>query len=440
MTGERSIEPDRPGDSAGDGAGDLASFIPFRKRSVVTMCADEVADDERDSFIAFTELLASLLHHEFRGRLEAIKDAYQPFNPDTDTRTVNEPSAEERESAQRKLADELSALAVAANFEQIDAADLERAFVEESLMKVRLEADFDDFEQVVFYRRGEHTRSEQVKKLFGLRKRTITFTNFGKVLVYVKFKDAAHFEAQGKKPDDLPFTPESTIIKLFQNVPRADLEMLFPNARVKMRRIDKLLIGVPAVISGVIMVVTKLVAALLPVLLLLAFWLGVRKEPVSLDQGQLLALAAGLMAFGGFLFRQFGKFKNRKMEFMKALSENLYFRNLDNDAGVFHHLLDAAEEEEVKEAVLAYHFLRSADGPLAPDELDRRIETWFDEKWDARFDFEVEDGVGKLRRMGLVDSDPEGRLTAVSLDEAKRRLDETWDNLFDYHAPVRAER
>jgi hypothetical protein len=30
-----------------------------------------------------------------------------------------------------------------------------------------------------------------------------------------------------------------------------------------------------------------------------------------------------------------------RSSFMKALSENLYFRNLDNDAGVFHHLLDA---------------------------------------------------------------------------------------------------
>jgi len=37
---------------------------------------------------------------------------------------------------------------------------------------------------------------------------------------------------------------------------------------------------------------------------------------------------------------------------------------------VFHHLLDAAEEEEVKEAVLAYHFLRTAAGPLTAAELD----------------------------------------------------------------------
>ena len=37
---------------------------------------------------------------------------------------------------------------------------------------------------------------------------------------------------------------------------------------------------------------------------------------------------------------------------MKALSDNLYFKNLDNNAGVFHHLIDAAEEEEVKEAIV----------------------------------------------------------------------------------------
>ncbi len=412
-------------------------FIPFRKTSIVTMCADDVPAHERESFRAFAEVLASLLHHEFRARLEALKDAYHPFDPDTDTRRTVELDPSERPAALQRLVEDLTALAEDANFERISTDDLDRAFVEESLMKVRLEADFDDFEHVVFYRRGVQTRQEQVKHLFGLRRRTIEFTNYAKVLVYVKFKDAAHFEAKGKDVNDLPFRPGSTIIKLFQDVPRADLEMLFPNARVRMRLADKLLIGVPAVVSGIIVVVTKLIAALIPLLLLLGFWLGVRHEPAQLNQGQLVALGAGLMAFGGFLVRQFTKFKSRKIQFMKALSESLYFRNLDNDAGVFHRLLDAAEEEEVKEAVLAYHFLRTAGRPLTATELDGRIEDWFARRWGAVFDFEVEDGVGKLRRLCLVDEDGQGRLTAVTLDEAKRRLDEIWDNLFAYNAPPR---
>ena len=129
-------------------------FIPFRRTSIVTMCADEVPDEERESFLAFTELLASLMHQEFRTRLEALKDTYHPFNPDTDTRTISELGPAERQAAGERLVDELTALAEDANFERISRDDLARAFDEESLMKVRLEADFDDFEHVVFYRRG----------------------------------------------------------------------------------------------------------------------------------------------------------------------------------------------------------------------------------------------------------------------------------------------
>ena len=36
--------------------------------------------------------------------------------------------------------------------------------------------------------------------------------------------------------------------------------------------------------------------------------------------------------------------------------------------------------------------------------------------------------------MRLVDDDGQGRLAAVRLDEAKRRLDEIWDDLFAYNA------
>ena len=53
-------------------------------------------------------------------------------------------------------------------------------------------------------------------------------------------------------------------------------------------------------------------------------------------------------------------------------------------------------------------------------------------RWEAEFDFEVADGVRKLRRLRLID-DTEGGLSAVSLEEAARRLDETWDDLFAYN-------
>ena len=45
----------------------------------------------------------------------------------------------------------------------------------------------------------------------------------------------------------------------------------------------------------------------------------------------------------------------------------------------------------------------------------------------------------KLRGLRLVDEDGEGRLAAVPLDEAKRRMDQTWDDLFAYSSSREAK-
>ncbi|WP_020523989.1 TMEM143 family protein [Catelliglobosispora koreensis] len=407
-------------------------FIPFRKTDIVAMCAEESGD--RDAFLGFASMLSSVLHHRFHERIEALKDAYHPFNPEADTRTVKPLTDDERAAARQRLEAELAALAKAANYIEGDAAEIDRAFTEHSLLKVRLTANLDAVDRLMFFRRGERTVTREIPFLFGFRKRTVTLIEYARVLVYATFKDASHFE--GTDVDRLPFRPGSTIIKLFQNVPRDDLEMVFPNVQVRMRRIDKWLIGVPALVSGIFMIATKLITSFGLLLLLVAFWFGLRREPVPIDQTSLLSLGIGLAAIGAYLVRQISNFKNRKILFMKALSENLYFRNLDNDAGVFHHLLDAAEEAEVSEAVLAYHFLRKSPDPLVVAGLDRQIEQWFSARWDAQVDFEVEDGLRKLRQLGLVSEDPEGRLTAISLTEARMRLGKVFSEVAEVHLPA----
>ena len=400
-------------------------FIPYRKADVIAMCADDLPEGERESFLGFTRMLAGLLHHRFHDRIEALKDAYYPFNPEADTDTVAELTPAERARSRRRLEEELTALARAANFIQIDPAELDHAFTEHSLLKVRLAVDMKPIVTLLFFRRGESIRTRDVREWFGLRRRTVSFTNYARVLVYAVFSD--------NLPDDdkLPWRPGSMIVKLFQNVPRHDLEMVPPNVQVSMRGIDKLLIGIPAVISGIIVIATKLAASLGLVLVLVAFSLGLTKSEPDVSTTALISIGAGLFAFGAYLWRQVSTFKNRKIQFMKALSENLYFRNLDNDAGVFHHLLDEAEEAEVKEAVLAYHFIRTAPGPVTAAELDRRIE----QRFTGRFDFEIEDGLRKLRELSLVVEDDEGRLSAVDLGEAKRRMDQIWDDIYDYDEP-----
>ena len=411
---------------------DRERFIPFRKADIVDMCIKDsgLADDEKKAFREFAQILDALFHFEFHQRLESLKNSYAPFNPDADTRLIAEISEEEKARSQKKLVAEMTSVLEAANYKRITAENLEQALSEESLFKIRLEVDFEDFEDVIFFRRGKSIQQETLRLLYGLRKKDITFTNYDRVAIYLKFKGRDYFKARQRK--NLPFVPGSTVIKLFQNVPKADLEMLFPNSRVRMKTIDKLIIGVPAAVSGVIVVATKLGASLILIGSVIAFWLGLGGEEVQINQKHLIALGAGLGTLGGFLFRQIGKFKNRKIKFMKALADNLYFKNLDNNQGVFQHLIDAAEEEEVKEATLAYYFLLTANGALAKSALDDRIEKWFAERWNCDLDFEIEDALHKMQRLGLVMRKGD-LLEAKPLPQAKKQLDHIWDNYFQFN-------
>lgn len=410
---------------------DRERHIPFRKAAIVDLCADDERLDpaDRDSFRTFCRILESVVHFEYHEVLEQLKDAYAPFNRRVDFRAVRTWSAAERQQAHERLASSLRQLVEAANYEEISEEVFEQALREHSLLKIRLHVDFDDFDEVVFFRRGGRTTTENVRDLFGLRSRQITFENYDRVLIYVKFKDAEHFD--DKRLAELPVEPGSTIIKLFEDVPRADLEMLFPNAQVRMRTLDKLVIGVPAVVGAVAVLTSKALASLGLIIVLLGFWLGLHDEPAEIDQAALVALGGGIAAIGGYLWRQFNKFKSRKIQFLKMLSDNLYFKNLDNDAGVFHRLLDSAEEEECKEAVLAYFFLLTSGEALRAADVDTAVEAWFEERLACPLDFDISDALGKLQRLGIA-VEEDGAYRARPLDEAKAELDARWDAYFDH--------
>ena len=407
-------------------------FIPFRKSDIIEMCINDsrLSEHDQNLFRQFCHILGSLIHFEFHHQVEMLKDCYSPFNPDADTRLNYDYSEQEKKELHKKLVETLTAILNAANFEKITKTDLEEALKEESLFKIRLRVNFDDFEEVIFYQRGESTKEETLVKYFGLKKEPITFTNYERVSIYIKFKEEDYFKT--KRHKNLYFTPGSTIIKLFQNVPKADLEMLFPNSEVRMKTVDKLIIGIPAAVSGIVVIATKLGASILLIAAVVSFWFGLTKKEVKIEQQQLIALALGLATLGGFLFKQINKFKNRKIKFMKTLTDSLYFKNLDNNTGVFHHLVDEAEEEEFKEAILAYYFLLVEDRDLTTTKLDETIESWFENKHNCRINFEIEDALYKLKRWDIAYQDG-SILRKKDLNDALQQLDKIWDNYFPYH-------
>ena len=390
-------------------------FIPFRKTDVLEMCLhNSILLPQETLFRRFYHQLDRLLHYEFLSIIETLKDQYAPVDPDTDTRNSGLAALATTEP----FAETLAQLIEQSNYNRITEQEINQAFEQSSLFNIRLHVDFDDFSEVLLFSRGESVRRESVPRLLGLFPKEVEFVNYDRVVVYIKLRD----DNQATQ-----LRPGSTLLKLFQNVPRGDLEMLFPNTAVRMRTLDKLLIGIPAVVSGGIVLTTKLGASLALFGSLVGFWVGLSSEPVELTKTTAIALLAGFGTLGAYFWKQFSSFKNRKLRFMQALTQNLYFKSLDNNAGVIHRLGSDAQEEECKEALLAYYFLLTSAQAMKSQQLDQKIEHWFDQQWDCQLDFEIGDAMAKIQRLGLVTED-QGLLSAIPLPEAIAILDQIWDN------------
>ncbi len=180
-----------------------------------------------------------------------------------------------------------------ANYEQITETDLAYAMEKESLFKISIFVDFDDFDSQVIFYRGTATRKATLKKWL-IQTVETDVPVFERIAIFIKFKDAAYFET--KKRKNLQFEPGSMIIKLFKNIPKADMEMLFPNTQVRMKPKDVVLM-VGSLIGGGIAVFLKASAGLIA--MASVFWFLTRSfvlnggEMPNLGPAQISAMVAG---------------------------------------------------------------------------------------------------------------------------------------------------
>ncbi|BBM83540.1 DUF3754 domain-containing protein [Candidatus Uabimicrobium amorphum] len=425
---------------------DREAFIPYRKADVVELCIEDGKLDEtqQKKFREFCEILGAYYHFEFHELLEKLKDNFAPFNPDADTRPRVQPTITELKTMEHDLADTLRQVLKRANYSELSQESLEKALDEESLITLRMDVDFDDYEQMVFFHRGDTEETVQIKKLF--KKIDFTMEMYERVVLLIKFKDEEYFKQKGVKIKKLNFTPGKMYVYMYKSIPKADIEVLFPNVEIGMNFKDKLMLGLPAIGAGLAMIPKIIPTVIIVFGLVMTLVFG--KKAVD-DQDLMKGAIAGLSllaVIGGFMFKQYVKYKNKRIEFLKSVTDTLFFKSLDCNAGVFNMLVDAAEEEESKEVILAYYHLLTNPQGLTQDELDDTIEHWLEEKFQAQVDFDVEKAVLKLEKLvgKLEDNDDapdvhmlakggDDKLKVRDIDDSKTIIDYVWDNIFQYN-------
>jgi hypothetical protein len=414
------------------------TFIPISRGDIIEAAASAglwSSDGDRALARRVFYKIGCLRQHQSARALNELSEAYDPFNPDDDTLNQEEFSVEQRTQKRRELVEKLRKHALSANYEELTEEGLEEVLSNASPDGVDVDVDFTEFEVRLLFFRGEATVTKSrrsIMKLF-LRHDIYDVPVYLRLLMALKFKteevrireimaadnldEAAARKKLHKLRKHLPkdASTEHVYLKIFKHIPRDDVEMLFPNIRVKMKYRDKLQLGGSALVGTLTWALgtaTKLLVA-------------VALSPVMLA----IALLSGV---GGIMYAQIRNIFITRDRYRMQLAQSLYFQNLANNQGALALIVDEAEEEDIKEEVLLYtHLLDRPVSPSELDTLDARIEDFLKATFGIEVNFDFHDALDRLVASGLVLQTASGAFQALPITEADRHLRERWCQLVD---------
>lgn len=438
------------------------AFIPYSRQNIIELClADQkIAIAQHQEFRDFCNILAAYYHFKLHRSLEKLKSSFVPFNPDLENyrsldKSDNSANIKEQEN---NLIETFTKTLKQANYYPVSQATLQQALAEGSIFDLKTEVDFNDFEHMICYCRGDQSEKISLKKwLFKTVEKKVDI--YQRVVLLIKFKEEQHFQDKPVEKSELNFKPGKTYIYLYKDLSKLDIEFIFPNVKMSMTWKDRLLFGVPAIGAAI-----PLILKIIPQVILIAgvfvyLTLGhqpidglqVKDEDVKNIAPLIIAIMSLMITLGGFAFKQYNSYKNKQIKFQKSITETLFYRNIANNSGVFQYLIDAAEEEECKEIILAYYHLLTSPQPLTASELDNCIESWLDQQPNTKIkiDFDIakplqnladikaeildlENSTYATKKVSILKRDNNQLYHVAPLSEAKTALDYVWDNLFQY--------
>jgi hypothetical protein len=396
-------------------------YIPLRCGALIELlCGDSLlADEERRHFRQFCRLVTAIHHHEYEMRLEELKASYAPFDPDADTKELNKCSAEDQQRRLNVLYSDFAWLMDRADFRHLSREDFEPCDQEVSAWGIPMNVDFSAFEHIALFARGDVLQQRVRRRWRHFYRAEVTQVPvYQRLVLILKLRTHRRIAERVDK--------NCVYLKLFKDIPKLDIKMLLPGARVHLTLFDRSKIGFP-LLSGLAAAAWSILKDI-----------GETFERVFTMSGSLTTTIWTLAVGGiGYGYRSFYGYQQTKQRYRLNLTQSLYFQNLDNNAGVLFRLLNEAEEQDSRQTILAYYFLwryAGAEG-WTRQEAEQFAEQYLDRATHLQVAFAVSEALNKLERLRLVDKTGD-HFRAVPLSDALERLAETWDNYFAARDPT----
>jgi hypothetical protein len=386
-------------------------YIPVSRAKVkdAVFQLEGIGSETRDGLLKVSQMLEAIWHHSTHQGLENLKRLYELMDPDQDGIPDTTGSDEFLAKLDGNLVD--------GNWEKVSDEEMQQALEGEDVFPISLDVRFDEFVTMKLYKLGEVTIEDERTSMLGMKKEAVTIEAFDRIIQILEFHEEPWFKERKRMKHYQGDEGRGLHIRLFKTVPKLDLETIFPNTSPMMRGVDKIKIGAP-LIGGLVTVALKFGPLLI----------GVSAGDTS------LSLIGGICAaLGTYMMKTWMSYQKTREKYQTQVSKDLYFKGQANNAAVLNMIVDLGEEQEVKEALLAYTFLLvEQEKGYNEERLDDRIEKWLFTTFNRDIDFEVDDALSKLKGMRLLQTAEDGTLSVTSVEKSLTILDEYWDNIYDY--------
>ena len=193
------------------------------------------------------------MHGEYLPKLEELKEAYAAFDPDLDTRAVVGLSDGQRDERRQKLFDQFNWLLERGNFTRLTREHIEQALSDASHWGLNLTVDFELFERLEVYSRGDTIGTRFRRRLRNRFKiEAVDVPIYERLVLIFRFRPGRRFSKL--------LDTDDVYIKLFKEIPKLDLDMLLPETRVRMSLVDRAKIMFPT-LSGMSLAAIKIILA-----------------------------------------------------------------------------------------------------------------------------------------------------------------------------------
>ncbi|CAK9166176.1 unnamed protein product [Ilex paraguariensis] len=195
-------------------------------------------------------------------------------------------------------------------------------------------------------------------------------------------------------------------VRHFKNIPMGDLEIVLPEKKnPSLTPMDWVKFFISAIV-GLVAVVGSL----------------------DVPKADVWVIFVILSTVIGYCAKTYFTFQQNMATYQNLITQSMYDKQLDSGRGTLLHLCDDVIQQEVKEVIISF-FILMEQGKATLQDLDLRCEELIKEEFGESCNFDVDDAVQKLEKLGIVARDAIGRYYCVSLRQANEIIGTTTEEL-----------